>query len=228
MVGEGGLIIAIDGPVGAGKSTAARLLAARLGYRHVDTGAMYRGLALKALREGVDWGDGAGLRALLERMDLAFVPGPRGQRLVVDGEDWTEAIRQPEADRGASLVSVHPAVRDLMVARQRALGAGGRIVMDGRDIGTQVFPGADVKFYLDARPEERTRRRHAEAAARGERLSLETVQGEVLSRDQRDMGRAAGPLTAAPDAVRVDTTALPPEAVLEAMLAVVRQRQRGR
>ncbi len=167
MAGKGGLVIAIDGPVGAGKSTAARLLAARLGCRHVDTGAMYRALALKAQREEVDWGDGPGLRALLERMDLAFVPGPAGQRLVVDGEDWTETIRHPEVDRGASLVSVHPAVRDVMVARQRALGAGGGIVMDGRDIGTQVFPGADVKFYLDASQEERARRRHAEAAARG-------------------------------------------------------------
>ncbi len=228
MAGKGGLVIAIDGPVGAGKSTAARLLAARLGCRHVDTGAMYRALALKAQREEVDWGDGPGLRALLERMDLAFVPGPAGQRLVVDGEDWTETIRHPEVDRGASLVSVHPAVRDVMVARQRALGAGGGIVMDGRDIGTQVFPGADVKFYLDASQEERARRRHAEATARGERPSLEAVRSEVLSRDQRDMGRAAGPLTAAPDAVRLDTTALPPEAVVEAMLAVVRQRQQGR
>lgn len=227
MVGERGLIIAIDGPVGAGKSTAARLLAARLGYRHVDTGAMYRALALKALREGVDWGDGPRLRALLERMDIAFVPGPGGQRLRADGEDWTEAIRQAAADRGASLVSVHPTVREVMVARQRALGAGGGIVMDGRDIGTQVFPAADVKFYLDASPEARARRRHAEAVARGERVSLEAVRTEVLSRDQRDMERVAAPLMAAPDAMRLDTTALPPEAMLEAMLAVVRERQRA-
>jgi len=228
MAGEGGLIIAIDGPVGAGKSTAARLLAARLGYRHVDTGAMYRALALKAMREGVNWGDGPGLRALFERMDLAFVRHPAGQRLVVDGEDWTEAIRRPEVDRGSSLVSVHPAVREVMVARQRALGAGGGIVMDGRDIGTQVFPQADVKLYLDASLEERSRRRHAEAVARGERCSLEGVQAEILSRDQRDMGRAAGPLTVAPDALRLDTTAVPPEAVLEVMLTVVRQRQQAR
>jgi len=228
MAGEGGLTIAIDGPVGAGKSTAARLLAARLGYRHVDTGAMYRALALKALLEGVNWGDGPGLRALFERMDLAFVRHPAGQRLVVGGEDWTEPVRQPEVDRGASLVSVHPAVREVMVARQRALGAGGGIVMDGRDIGTVVFQAADVKFYLDASLEERSRRRHAEAVARGERCSLEGVQAEILSRDQRDMGRAAGPLTVAPDALRLDTTAVPPEAVLEVMLTVVRQRQQAR
>lgn len=224
---DGGLIIAIDGPVGAGKSTAARLLAARLGYRHVDTGAMYRALALKALRERVDWGDGPGLRALLEGMELAFIPGPGGQRLLVDGEDWTEAIRQPEVDRGASMVSVHPTVREVMVARQRALGAGGGVVMDGRDIGTQVFPQADVKFYLDASPEARAQRRHAEALARGERVSLEAVRDEVVSRDRRDMGRAAAPLTAAPDAMRLNTTALSPEAVLDAMLAVVRERQRA-
>jgi cytidylate kinase len=147
---------------------------------------------------------------------------------MVGGEDWTEAVRHPEVERGASLVSVHPAVRDVMVARQRALGAGGGIVMDGRDIGTVVFPAADVKFYLDASAQERGRRRHAEALARGERAPLEAVQEEVLSRDRRDMERAAGPLRAAPDAVRLDTTAMTPEAVAEVMLGVVRRRQQAR
>jgi len=228
MAGEKGLTIAIDGPVGAGKSTAARLLAARLGFRHIDTGAMYRALALKALREGVAWEDAARLQALLQQMEIAFVPGSAGQRLVVGGQDWTEAVRQPEVDRGASLVSVHPAVREVMVARQRALGAGGGIVMDGRDIGTVVFPAADVKFYLDASAEERGRRRHAEAIARGERASLEAVQEEVLSRDRRDTERTAGPLRAAPDAIRLDTTAMPPEAVTEVMVGVVRRAQQTR
>ena len=228
MAGERDLTIAVDGPVGAGKSTAARLLAARLGYRHIDTGAMYRALALKALREGVAWEDGARLRALLQQMEIGFVPGSAGQRLVVGEEDWTDAVRQPEVDRGASLVSVHPAVREVMVARQRALGAGGGIVMDGRDIGTVVFPAADVKFYLDASAEERVRRRSAEAVTQGKPRPPEAVRAEVLSRDRRDMERTAGPLRAAPDAIRLDTTAMTPEAVAEVMLGVVRRRQHAR
>jgi cytidylate kinase len=228
MAGEKGLTVAIDGPVGAGKSTAARLLAARLGYRHIDTGAMYRALALKALREGVTWEDGVRLKGLLQQMEIAFVPGPAGQRLVVGGEDWTEAVRQPEVDRGASLVSVHPAVREVMVARQRALGTGGGIVMDGRDIGTVVFPAADVKFYLDASAEERVRRRSADALTQGMPRPPEAVRAEVLSRDRRDMERTAGPLRAAPDAIHLDTTAMTPEAVAEVMLGVVRRRPHTR
>jgi len=219
------MVIAIDGPSGAGKSTAGRILARRLGYVFLDTGAMYRALALMALRRGVPLdaeGDVAAL-ARAARIDLA----PGGNAVSLDGEDVTAAIRSREVSAAASKVSVHPAVRREMVARQREMGRAGGVVLDGRDIGTAVFPDADVKFYVDADPAQRARRRHEELAAAGVDSDLRAIEEEIRHRDLADTTRTDSPLTRARDAVHVDTTGLPPEAVVERLLEVVEDRRRG-
>jgi cytidylate kinase len=213
------LVIAVDGPSGAGKSTLGRALASRLGYTFIDTGAMYRALALKAARAGVDPGDGAALAALLHDARIELVDGGRG--VVLDGEDVTHAIRTRETSALSSRVSVHPAVRREMVARQRALGEAGGVVLDGRDIGTAVFPDADVKFYLDADARCRAERRVAELDAAGRAADLETVLREIRERDHADMTRADSPLVRAPGAIVLDSTALSAEQVLERMLDAV-------
>jgi cytidylate kinase len=220
-----GLVIAIDGPSGAGKSTAGRTLAARLGYVFLDTGAMYRALALQALRGGVALHDAQALAALARtsRIDLA----PRGEGVSLDGADVTAAIRTREVSAAASRVSVHPEVRREMVARQREMGRGGGVVLDGRDIGTAVFPDADVKFYVDADPAQRARRRHEELAAAGVDADLRVIEDEIRARDQVDSTRSDSPLTRAPDAVHVDTTGLAPRTVVDRMLEVVDARRRG-
>jgi cytidylate kinase len=215
------LIIAIDGPSGAGKGTVARAVAARLGYRHVDTGAMYRALAWKARRDGVDLADEAALAAVGTRATFDLEAG----RVVIDGHDVAGAIRTPEMDRAATTVARHPAVRRVLVARQRSYGAGGGVVMEGRDIGTVVFPDADVKIYLDASPEERARRRAADPAhtsSKGTQLS--EVATALAERDRNDSTRAASPLAIAPDATVVDTTGIPIEIVIEDVLALIRSR----
>jgi CMP/dCMP kinase len=219
-----GLVIAIDGPSGAGKSTAGRTLADRLGYVFLDTGAMYRALALQALRRGVALDDAESLAELARacRIDLA----PRGEGVRLDGEDVSAAIRTREVSAAASRVSVHREVRREMVARQRDMGRGGGVVLDGRDIGTAVFPDADVKFYVDADPAQRARRRHEELAAAGVDADLRAIEDEIRTRDQVDSTRSDSPLTRAPDAVHVDTTGLAPEAVVDRMLDVVEARRR--
>jgi cytidylate kinase len=209
------LIIAIDGPVGAGKTTAARLLARRLGYRHVESGAMYRALAWKALREGIDLSNPLALVSTLSQTELELRPTPEGLRVLVDGEDITDALRSPKIQAAASILSVHPSVREKLVERQRELGAQGGVVMDGRDIGTVVFPDAAVKFYLTASLEERGRRRYLESPE--ELRTLEGTLEEVDRRDRRDMERAVSPLKAAPNAILIDTTLLKPEEVVRRM-----------
>jgi cytidylate kinase len=218
-----GLVVAIDGPTGAGKSTAGRTLAERLGYTYIDTGAMYRALALKAMRAGVSLDSEEALATLCRACQIELADG--GQRVVLDGEDVTAAIRSPETSRASSLVSVHPGVRTEMVARQREMGREGRVVLDGRDIGTTVFPDADVKFYLDATPGERAQRRLAELRAAGSDITLEVVEEDVRERDYTDTHRAESPLARAWDALELDTTRLSPEQVVERMLAAVRARQ---
>jgi cytidylate kinase len=219
------LVIAIDGPSGAGKSTAGRALAARLGYAFVDTGAMYRAVALQALRSGMSLEDGGRLADLARRTRISLTGDGRG--VTVDGEDATTAIRAPEVSAAASRVSAHPAVRLEMVARQREMGERGGVVLDGRDIGTVVFPDADVKFYVDADPACRARRRADELLATGAGVDAASMHREIRDRDHADMTRPDSPLTRAPDAIDLDTTALAPEQVLERMLEIV-EAKRGR
>lgn len=215
------LIIAIDGPSGAGKGTVARAVAARLGYRHVDTGAMYRALAWKARSDGIDLADETAVAALGERAAFDLEDG----RIAIDGHDVKAAIRTPEIDKAATAVARHPAVRRVLVARQRAFGAGGGVVMEGRDIGTVVFPDADVKIYLDASPEERARRRAADPAHTSSKNSqLSEVATALAERDKSDSTRAVSPLSVAADATVIDTTTMPIDGVIERVLALVTSR----
>jgi cytidylate kinase len=197
-----GITIAIDGPSGAGKSTTARGLAGRLGYTYIDTGAMYRAVALKGIEAGVGVEDAEGTTGLAESSRITFERDSEGvQRVLLDGRDVTEAIRSPEATRLTSPVSAIPGVRRVLVAQQRSLGAGGGVVMEGRDIGTIVFPNAELKVFLTASDQERALRRWKELKAKGQDVSVEEVHAQLSERDARDSSRADSPLVAAPDAV---------------------------
>jgi CMP/dCMP kinase len=212
------LTIAIDGPSGAGKGTVARAVAKGLGYRHVDSGAMYRAVGWKALQDGIAIDDEAALEALAERSRIVVTD----TRVAIDDADVTREIRTPAIDRAAASVARLPRVRAVLVSRQRALRAGGGIVMEGRDIGTVVFPDADVKIYLDASPEERARRRANDPAHAGMPAAVSDVAKMMTERDRSDATRTASPLYAAPDAIVVDTTNKGVEDVVEEVLAVVR------
>jgi len=213
-------IIAIDGPSGAGKGTVARAVAARLGYRHIDTGAMYRALAWKARHEGIALEDEQAVAALGERAAFDLENG----RVVIDGHDVAAAIRTPDMDKAAAMVARHPAVRRVLVARQRVYGEGGGVVMEGRDIGTVVFPDADLKLYLDASPDERARRRAADPAHASKGAQIADVATALAERDKSDSTRAASPLTIADDAVVIDTTGVPIDSVVERVLSLISSR----
>ena len=214
------LVIAIDGPSGAGKGTVARAIASELGYRHVDSGAMYRAVGWKALRDAVPLEDEDAVAALaaVTRIDIA------GTDVTVDGTDVTRAIRTPEIDRAAAAVARLPRVRSLLVAQQRQMGVDGGIVMEGRDIGTVVFPRADAKLYLDASPDERARRRASDPAHTGVPAAVSDVATLLTQRDEQDRTRAASPLFAAEDAIVVDTTSKNVDEVVREVLSLIRER----
>ena len=214
------IVVAIDGPAGAGKSTIAKRVAARLGFTYIDSGAMYRAVALWALRRKVDAGDMHRMEQLAIAAEIELLPG----RIRLNGEDVTDAIRTPEVSAGASKVAVIPGVRRALVAKQRAMGERSSVVMEGRDIGTVVFPHADVKVFLDADPRERVRRRLGDVRAAGEEIPETALAAQMQERDQRDSTRADGPLAQAPDAAYLDSTSLTVEEVEEAILKLVRSR----
>lgn len=219
------LVIAVDGPSGAGKSTAARLLAGRLGYIYIDTGAMYRAVGWKAKREGLDPADERAMTELCKRTDVSIKLENGGLRVYVDGTDVSGEIRTPEMGMMASAVSKSPAVRARLLTLQRELGANGGVVMDGRDIGTVVFPVADVKFYLDASPEERGRRRYLELKAEGQDVNLAGITEEIVMRDKQDSSRSHAPLKKADDAVFIDSSGMSIAKVLENMVVEVMKRE---
>jgi len=224
MSGARRLVVAIDGPAGAGKSTLARAVARALGYTYVDSGAMYRVVGLAARERGIDAADAPALATLIDGLDFALRPDPGGQRVLLEGRDVTDDLRTPLAGEWASRVAAVPEVRTRLVARQQRLGADGGIVMDGRDIGTVVFPTADCKFFVTASAAERARRRAHEIGA--PEADLTGIQRDIEARDRRDSERAHAPLRAAPDAETVDTTGLTADEAAERLLKRVLERAR--
>jgi CMP/dCMP kinase len=218
------LIVTIDGPAGAGKSTVARALAQRFGLLNLESGAMYRAFALKAIETGIATNDPAALDLLAHSTHVRLEPGPDGNRVLLDGLDVTARLRTPEITAAASEVSVHPPIRRWLVGLQQALGAQGNVVMEGRDIGTAVFPNAPVKIFLDASPEKRGERRYEQnrGAAVATQLPVKVLE-EIRERDRRDRTRADSPLRPAPDAAIIDSTDLSLEEVIERASALVQE-----
>jgi len=213
----------MDGPSGSGKSTVAQMLAGRLGYSFVESGAMYRAVALLALEGGADLNDGEALGKIAAEAGIRFVSLASGNRLLLGERDVTEAVRSPEVTEASSRVSVHAAVRQELVARQRALGRDGGVVMEGRDIGTKVFPDADLKIFLDAAPEIRGERRFRDIPARRE-ITQGRVSQEMAERDRRDRERELSPLVPAADSIYIDTSRMRADEVVERILALVKDK----
>ncbi|HEX4019789.1 MAG TPA: (d)CMP kinase [Acidobacteriaceae bacterium] len=217
-------VIAIDGPAGAGKSTLAAHLARKFGFLNLETGAMYRALALKAIESDTGFEDEAALAALFSTTTIQLQPQSEGNRVLLDGQDVSLRVRERDVAEAASLVSMHPRVREWMVAQQRALGSKGGVVMEGRDIGTKVFPDAEVKIFLDAAPEVRGQRRFRQGGAAQPAVTEEAVIAAMRERDARDRSRAASPLEPAPDAVILDSTAMTFEEVTARCEEIIRQK----
>jgi cytidylate kinase len=220
-----GIIVAIDGPSGAGKSTVARLLAERLGYLYIDTGAMFRAVALSVKRASVSPDDEESLQELCQGLEISFTRDAQGYRVHANGEDISEAIRTPEISQLTSRISTRKAVRDILLHEQRRMGRTGNVVLEGRDIGSVVFPDAEVKFFLSASAEERGRRRFLELREKGENVTVEKTIEEVASRDARDEQREVAPLRMADDALLIDSTGVSIEDVLAAMERIVREKE---
>ena len=218
-------IIAIDGPSGAGKSTVAKLLAKRLGYVVLDTGAMYRAVAFRAKQRGLCLEDEESLSQLASSLQVTFLTINGELRVLCDAEDITEAIRSPDMSSLASDISKREGVRSALVRLQREMGRAGGVILEGRDIGTVVFPDADAKFYLDADAEERARRRYEELVQKGVKITFQETLEDVIRRDRSDMTRAISPLRKAKDAVVIDSTHLSVEEVVEKMIQVIRQKE---
>lgn len=217
------LLITIDGPAGAGKTTISKLLAKSLGYRYLDTGALYRGVAKAAQDQGVSAEDDAGLARLCERIHLGLEESPDGLRLMLNQKDITDAIRTPAISMLASAVSAQPLVRDFLMQTQRTIGYQKKVVVEGRDMGTVVFPDADVKFFLIADAKVRAQRRFAELSAAGDReIDLQAVEKDMARRDHNDSTRSVAPLQPAADAIHIDSTQLSIDAVVDTMLSHIR------
>ncbi|MZH02348.1 MAG: (d)CMP kinase [Nitrospinae bacterium] len=212
------MIIAIDGPAGSGKSTVAKLIAKQLNYRYIDTGAMYRAVAWTAQKKGMHLTDEPAMAKIAEDLDIEFVPGAEGQSVLVDGENATALLKNETVGRGAATVAAQKNVREVLVTRQRQIGEANNVVMDGRDIGTVVFPHADKKFFFVADAEERGRRRYEELKSKQPDLDLKTIIEEIRQRDHEDRNRKISPLTKADDAMEVDTTQLSIEEVTDHVL----------
>lgn len=220
---QAGLVIAIDGPAGAGKSTVARTVARSLGYLYIDTGAMYRAITLAVLQAGIRPDDQAAVERIAADVTIELSPSPTGNRVLLDGEDVTEPIRTPEVSDAVSLVAAVPGVRRHMLAKQRQLAARGAVVMDGRDIGTVVLPDADVKLFLTASAAARAERRWRELQAAGHRETLDAIRRNIEARDRLDATRSVAPLRKAPDAIEIDTTQKTVDDVVAEVLTLIRR-----
>ncbi len=218
------LIIAIDGPAGSGKSTTARLLAMRLGYTYLDTGAFYRALTLKVLEAGVSPEDAANVLQLAEKTKIELQPQEDKNRVWLDEREVTQAIREPRVTNAISPISENPKVRAIMVEKQRTLGRNGGVVMEGRDIGTVVFPNADLKIFMQASLDERARRRQEDLAAMGIARDIATLREEIARRDQKDSNRKVAPLACAVDAILLDTTRMTIEQQVEFILQALEKK----
>ncbi|HIJ50908.1 MAG TPA: (d)CMP kinase [Nitrospinae bacterium] len=212
------MIIAIDGPAGSGKSTVAKFIAKRLNYRYIDTGAMYRAVAWSAEKKDIDLADENAVGQWVTQLKIEFVADPAGQQVKVNGENATGLLKNEVVGKGAAKVAAQKRVREILVAKQQEIGQSGNVVMDGRDIGTQVFPNAELKFFMDADAEERGKRRYLELKVKNQDVDLENIIAEIKQRDHEDRTRAISPLCPAEDAINIDTTKFSIEEVIEKVM----------
>ena len=217
------MIIAIDGPAGSGKSTVAKIVADKLNFRYIDTGSMYRSVAWKSLQKNAALKDEDAVADIASKVKIELIPGKKGQLVFVDGENITDQLKVEEISRGAAIVAAQPMIREIMTNKQRKLGLEGKVVMDGRDIGTVVFPKADKKFFLDADPKERGRRRFIELKEKKQinNADLPTIIEQVVRRDHEDRSRKIAPLKQAKDAILIDTTHLSVDQVVEKIIQII-------